>query len=64
MKKIDLKKELKHLYRTSAKEVALVDVPAKNYLIVDGACGGNGASDTDIFAVLNFRSRYRTIECN
>jgi len=62
MKKIDLKKELKHLYRTSPKEVALVDVPTMSYLMVDGACGGNGASDNDIFAVLNLRSRLRATE--
>lgn len=37
MKKIDLKKELKHLYQPSAKEVARVDVPAMNFLMIDGA---------------------------
>lgn len=37
MPKIDLKKELKHLYRASAKEVVEVDVPAFNYLMIDGA---------------------------
>ena len=36
MKKIDLKKELKPLYQPSAKAVALVDVPAMNYLMIDG----------------------------
>ncbi|MCJ7526078.1 MAG: GyrI-like domain-containing protein [Candidatus Aminicenantes bacterium] len=36
MKKIDFKKELKHLYQPSAKEVVLVEVPAMNFLIVDG----------------------------
>lgn len=36
MKKIDLKKELKHLYQPSAKEVVQVDVPTMNYLMVDG----------------------------
>lgn len=37
MKKIDYKKELKHLYQPSAKEVAVVDVPAMNFLMIDGA---------------------------
>jgi len=37
MKKIDLKKELKSLYQPSAKAVALVEVPAMNYLMIDGA---------------------------
>lgn len=36
MKKIDLKKELKHLYQPSAREVVQVDVPTMNYLMVDG----------------------------
>ena len=36
MKKIDLKKELKSLYLPSAKAVALVEVPAMNYLMIDG----------------------------
>jgi len=36
LKKIDLKKELKHLYQPSAKEVVQVDVPTMNYLMIDG----------------------------
>jgi hypothetical protein len=37
VKKIDYKKELKHLYRPSAKDVAVVDVPVMNFLMIDGA---------------------------
>jgi hypothetical protein len=36
MKNIDFKKELKHLYHPSAKEVVRVEVPAMNYLMIDG----------------------------
>ena len=36
MDKIDLKKELKNLYNPSAKEVTVVDVPAMNFLLVNG----------------------------
>ena len=36
MEKIDLKKELKHLYQPSASEVVQVEVPPMNYLMVDG----------------------------
>lgn len=36
MGKIDYKKELKHLYRPSAKKVQIVDVPQMNFLMVDG----------------------------
>jgi len=36
MLKLDIKKELKHLYQPSAKEVIQVDVPEYRYLMVDG----------------------------
>lgn len=36
MSKIDFKKERKDLYRPSAKDVSIVDVPAMNFLMVDG----------------------------
>lgn len=36
MEKIDYKKELKHLYKCSAKDAVIVDVPAMNYLMIDG----------------------------
>jgi len=36
MAKVDLKKELGHLYKPSAKEVSMVDVPAMQFLMVDG----------------------------
>ncbi len=36
MKKIDFKKDLKHLYQPSAKDVALVEVPVMNFLMIDG----------------------------
>jgi hypothetical protein len=36
MQKVDLKKELKHLYRASPKEVVQVDVPAFRFLMIDG----------------------------
>lgn len=36
MTKIDVKKELKQLYRASAKDVVQLDVPALTYLMVDG----------------------------
>ncbi len=33
---IDMKKEFKHLYNPPSKEVAVVDVPPMNFLMVDG----------------------------
>lgn len=43
MEKIDLKKELKQLYQSSAKEVVQVDVPTMKYLMVDGEGDPNTA---------------------
>ena len=37
MKKLDLRKELKHLYQPSASECSLVDVPPMNALMIDGS---------------------------
>lgn len=45
MEKIDLKKELKHLYQPSAKVVVQVDVPAMNYLMVDGKGDPNNSQE-------------------
>jgi hypothetical protein len=36
VRKVDLKKELKELYGASAKQVAAVDVPAMQFLMIDG----------------------------
>ena len=36
MSKVDFKKELKELYNPSSKEVSVVDVPAMNFLMIDG----------------------------
>ena len=36
MTKIDHKKDLKHLYKPSAKEVVTVEVPAMNFLMING----------------------------
>ncbi len=36
MEKIDLKKEMKDIYSGSAKAVTIVDVPAMNFLMIDG----------------------------
>ena len=36
MKKIDLRKDLKHLYAPSAKKVEIVNVPELKFVMVDG----------------------------
>lgn len=44
MQKIDLKRELKALYKPSAKDVAEVDVPEFHFLMVDGEGDPNTAA--------------------
>ncbi|MBL0173910.1 MAG: GyrI-like domain-containing protein [Ignavibacteria bacterium] len=36
MEKLDLKKQFKHLYNPSAKDVSVVDVPSMAFLMIDG----------------------------
>ena len=45
MKKIDYKKELKHLYKPSAKKVEFVDVPEMNFLMIDGKGNPNTSKE-------------------
>ena len=45
MEKIDLKKELKHLYGATAKKTLLVDVPELNFLMIDGQGNPNTAKE-------------------
>lgn len=37
MERVDLKKQWKHLYSPSSRQVSVVDVPPMNFLMVDGA---------------------------
>src|SRR5690606_9980300 len=45
LKKGDLKKELKHLDRASAREVVEVDVPALRFLMIDGTGDPNTSAE-------------------
>ena len=45
MEKMDLKTDLKQLYQASAKEVVAVEVPAMNFLMVDGQGDPNTSQD-------------------
>jgi hypothetical protein len=42
MQKLDLKKELKHLYSAPSKEPVMLDVPPMNFLMVDGEGAPDG----------------------
>ena len=43
MKKIDFKKEMKHLYNTSVKNPEIVDVPQMNFLMINGSVDPNNS---------------------
>ncbi len=45
MGKIDLKSELKAIYKPSSREVVEVDVPAFNFLMIDGEGNPNASND-------------------
>lgn len=45
MKKIDYKKELKHLYEASDKKADIIDIPNMNFLMVDGQGDPNTSKD-------------------
>jgi hypothetical protein len=45
MEKVDVKKELKNLYNPSAKEISFVDVPAMNFVMIDGSGDPNKAKE-------------------
>ncbi len=45
MSKIDFKKKLKHLYRPSAKQFEVVDVPEMNFLMIEGHGNPNTAQE-------------------
>lgn len=47
MSKLDLRKELKHLFSPSAKEPQMVHVPEMNYLAIDGAGNPNNSQVFD-----------------
>jgi hypothetical protein len=46
MKKLDLKKQFKHLYRPSAKSVGLVDVPPLQFCMIDGMVAAGVSVDS------------------
>jgi hypothetical protein len=52
MKKIDFKKELKHLYNPSSKKVEVVNVPRMNFLMIEGDGGPGAAAFQDAIEAL------------
>jgi hypothetical protein len=52
MNKVDLKQEMPRLYRASAKEVEILDVPELSFLMVDGTGDPNGPAFQDAVGAL------------
>ncbi len=52
MEKINYKKKLQHLYKPSAKEVEIVEVPQMNFLMIDGDGGPNHPTFQNAIEVL------------
>ncbi|HEC35301.1 MAG TPA: hypothetical protein ENI39_02060 [Anaerolineae bacterium] len=68
MSKVDLKKDLKHLYNPSAKEVSVVDVPPMNFLMIDGAGDPNVSLEyrqaMEALFSLSYALKFRIKKCN
>ncbi len=62
MSKIDYKKEWSHLYQPSAKEASIVNIPAMNYLMIDGEGNPNTAQSFQDAVNVLFPLSY-TLKC-
>jgi hypothetical protein len=49
--KVDLKRKLRHLYNPSPRNVAVIDIPLLNYLMLDGS--GNPETSSDYSAAVS-----------
>jgi hypothetical protein len=58
MEKLDLKKDLKYLYSPSAKKIELVEVPAMNFIMLDGAIEPDQAPGTSPLFAENMQALY------
>jgi len=58
MQKLDLKKELKHLYAPSAKIIETVTVPAMNFIMLDGAIEPDQSPGTSPLFAENMQALY------
>ena len=58
MQKLDLKKDLKSLYVPSARKIEMVDVPAMNFVMIDGAIEPDQAPGTSPLFQENMQALY------
>ena len=58
MLKLDLKKDLKYLYLPSPKKIELVDVPAMNFIMIDGAIESDQTPSTSPLFAENMQALY------
>jgi len=68
MSKVDLKKDLEHLYNPSAKEVSVVNVPPMNFLMIDGAGDPNASLEyqqaMEVLFSLSYALKFRVKKSN
>jgi len=60
IRKLDLRKQYKHLYQPSAKTAVLVDVPKFNFLMIDGSIEPGETPDTSTAFRQAFQALYGT----
>jgi hypothetical protein len=58
MEKLDLKKDLKYLYAPSAKKIEAVEVPAMNFVMIDGAIEPDQVPGTSPLFAENMQALY------
>lgn len=58
MEKLDLRKQFKFLYTASAKKVGVVDVPALNFVMIDGAIEPGSSPGTSSLFQENIQALY------
>jgi hypothetical protein len=58
MEKLDLKKDLKYLYAPSARKIEVVEVPAMNFIMIDGAIEPDLAPGTSPLFAENMQALY------
>ena len=58
MEKLDLKKDLKYLYAPPVKKIEMVDVPAMNFIMLDGAIEPDQSPGTSPLFAENMQALY------
>ncbi|MCF6256469.1 MAG: hypothetical protein L3J98_01480 [Gammaproteobacteria bacterium] len=62
MEKLDFKKEVKYLYKPSAKKIGGVEVPKMNFLMVDGEGDPNTLQSFQGAIDMKYEKRHRRLK--